>query len=144
MPAPFRRGDVVRSRTPACDVARSRTPACDVLRAGRYSVVWEVRRTALVVLPILVPRRPDGADVALDLADLAACGVPVAGAVVRPASMRIERPDAVLAGALPAMTLARVAHGLSRALADARARSHDDYARRMRAHADDRCVDLLR
>lgn len=115
-----------------------------VLRARRYGVVWEVRAHDLVVLPILRPRRPDSADVPLDLAELAACRVPIADAVVRPAGIRTEERDAQLVGEVPASAICRVVRGMIRAAGDARARRHDDNARRSREHlADDRCVNLV-
>jgi hypothetical protein len=127
MHAPLRRGSVV-------------------LRAGRYSVVWDLRGADLAVLPLLLPHRPDCADVALDLAELVACGVPVARAVVRPSAMRQEpRRDALHTGDLPDDTIRRLAHGVIRAADDARARSYASCASRHREHVSgERCADLLR
>ena len=115
-----------------------------VLRAKRYCVVWDARGPELVVLPILCPRRPDSADVALDLADLIAGAIPIVGAAVRPAGARCEaRHGLVHVGELPGETMCRVVAGVIRATGDARARQHDSFTRRQREHADDRCVNLF-
>lgn len=115
-----------------------------VLCGMRYSVVWEVCGAALVLLPIIRPRRQLAIDVVLDLADLAACAVPIVDAVVRP---RRNPPIAAaghqVVGEVPGRTMCRVVQGVIRANAnDAHHAKWAAEARQMEHLRDDRCVNL--
>ena len=116
-----------------------------VMRDVRCSVVWAVAGDELVLLPILRPRTRWAYDVALELADLVACGVTMPRAVIRP---RANPPCAAggwaAVGQVPGATMCRVVHGLVRGIAEARAHekwSDDD---RHRRNARGRCVNLVR
>lgn len=116
-----------------------------VLCEGRYHVVWEVCGAALVLLPVLRPRQRFAGDVALELADLVACGVPIGGAVVRP---RRKAPVAaaghVAVGAVPGPVMCRVVLGVIRdtAFEAEKAKWADDRRHRARVAAE-RCVNLV-
>lgn len=116
-----------------------------VLRGRCYNLVWDARGPELVILPILRPRHPHSADVALDLAGLLAAAIPIADAVVRPAGARREpRSGLVHVGELSGPAMCRVVQGVIRATQDAAAHRFAAATRRQRAHlADDRCVNLL-
>lgn len=116
-----------------------------VLRGCRCNLVWDARGPELVILPILRPRYPDGADVALDLAELLAAAIPIADASVRPAGARREpRRGLVHVGELPGPAMCRVVQGVIRATQDAAARRFATASQRQRAQlADDRCVNLV-
>jgi hypothetical protein len=116
-----------------------------VLRGRCYNLVWDARGPELVVLPILRPRHPDGADVALDLAELLAGTIPIADPVVRPAGARREpRSGLHHVGELPGPAMCRVVRGVIRATQNAATHRFDAATRRQRAHlADDRCVNLV-
>lgn len=117
---------------------------CVVVRGGRYGVVWAAQDGYLVLLPVVDPVRAFSYDVTLDLAGLVACGVPIAGAVIRAwAHDPVPETGYRVAGTVPGTVMCQVVRGVIRTCQESVVHERWTAGRRHRAYARERCVNLV-